>query len=265
MHNLLGYGSVLNINGDVQMDASIMDGKNLNAGCATLVEDILHPITLARAVMERSNHTFIGGDGVMQFANKQNITILKPSGQLVTQAAREALERFKKDNNVGQVSELGASRSRKPRESKDYGEVGTVGAVAIDQYGNVAAATSTGGMTGKSVGRIGDSPILGAGTYADNLSGAVSVTGHGETILKFNVAGKILQRMEYFKESASDATEKVLEEMTNRLEETAGAITVGANGDIGHYWTSEKMAWAYQRGNKIHYGIKKGEDFVEDA
>ena len=103
---ILGYGSVLNINGDVETDASIMDGKDLNAGCATLVEDILHPITLARAVMEKSNHTFIGGDGVMEFANRHNIPILKPSGQLVTEAAREALDRYKENNNIVQITEL---------------------------------------------------------------------------------------------------------------------------------------------------------------
>lgn len=245
------------------MDASIMNGENLSAGCVTLIEDILHPISLARLVMERTNHTFLGGEGAMQFAKQQNIDILRPAGQLATQYAKEALAAFKEDqrrglDTVNAKTEIGDRSVR-----KDFGEVGTVGAVAIDQYGNVAAATSTGGMTGKIVGRIGDSPILGAGTYADNVSGAVSTTGHGETILRFNVATKILQRIEHFDEDAQIATQRVLEDMTSRLTQTAGAITIDRNAKIGIYWTSEKMAWAYQRGTSIHYGIRHGDDFIE--
>lgn len=153
------------------MDASIMSGDNLKAGCVTLVEDILHPITLARRVMERTNHTFLGGDGVMKFAKAQGIPILHPKGELATQAAKEALAAFKRDQEMGLSTINAKTETGHATTDKLYGEPGTVGAVAIDQYGNIAAATSTGGMTGKMVGRIGDSPVIGSGTYADNNSG----------------------------------------------------------------------------------------------
>lgn len=259
-----GYGSVLNIDGVVAMDASIMSGDNLNAGCVTLVEDILHPISLARRVMENTNHTFLGADGAMKFAKEQGIPILYPKGQLVTQNSKNALEEFKRDQAMG-ISTVNAKTETGHEVSKLYGEPGTVGAVAIDMDGNIAAATSTGGMTGKIVGRIGDSPILGSGTYADNNSGGVSTTGHGETIMRYNVAQKILQRIEFLGEDAETATQMVLEAMTARLTQTAGAITIDAAGNIGYYWTSEKMAWAYRKGDEVRYGIRHGDDFVEEA
>lgn len=149
------------------MEASIMEGTNLNAGCCTLVKDIYHPIALARLVMEKTNHTFLGGESVMKFAKENGIEILSPPGQLVTPAARMALQRFKEH------LEEGKDVTRAPTEigkRDNDGGVGTVGAVAIDSHGNVAAATSTGGMTGKFAGRIGDTPIIGAGTYADNVT-----------------------------------------------------------------------------------------------
>lgn len=148
------------------MEASIMEGKTLKTGCCTLVKDIRHPISLAKLVMLHTNHTFLGGESVMRFAANHNIEILSPPGQLVTEYAREALQKFKEEML------LGKDVTNAPTEigKRDQGGVGTVGAVAIDQYGNVAAATSTGGITGKLAGRIGDTPILGAGTYADNVN-----------------------------------------------------------------------------------------------
>jgi len=260
-----GYGAVLNLDGVAALDASIMSGDNLNAGCVTLVEDILHPITLARRVMERTNHTFLGGEGVMQFARDQRIPILTPKGQLVTQASKDALVEFKRDQALGLSTYNAKTETGHQAIEKTYGEVGTVGAVAIDSNGNIAAATSTGGMTGKMVGRIGDSPLIGSGTYADNNSGGVSVTGHGETIMRYNVAQKIVQRIELLGEDAQTATRAVLEAMTARLTEVAGAITIDPMGNIGYYWTSEKMAWAYLKGDQVHYGIRQGDDFIEQA
>lgn len=147
------------------MEASIMEGKTLKAGCCTLVEDIYHPISLARLVMEKTIHRFIGGKSVMKFAREQNVEILSPPGQLVTDYAKDALEQFKAsmakgDDVTNAPTEIG---------NRDEGGIGTVGAIAIDSQGNVAAATSTGGITGKVAGRIGDTPLLGAGTYADNV------------------------------------------------------------------------------------------------
>lgn len=140
-----------------------MNGKTLSAGCCTLITDINHPISLARLVMERTLHTFLGGEHAMRFAREQNIDILPP-GQLVTEYAKEALAEFKAAQSRGQdVSNATTEIGDRNREG------GTVGAVAIDADGNVAAATSTGGITGKLPGRIGDTPIIGAGTYADNV------------------------------------------------------------------------------------------------
>lgn len=160
-----GYGSVLTLDGTIEMEASIMEGRTLKAGCCTLVKDIRHPISLAKLVMQRTNHTFLGGESVMKFAADHNVEILSPPGQLVTEYAREALQHFKEEML------LGRDVSNAPTEigKRDQGGVGTIGAVVIDAQGNVAAATSTGGITGKLSGRIGDTPILGAGTYADNV------------------------------------------------------------------------------------------------
>lgn len=158
----LGYGSVLDYDGHVRMDASIMNGSNLNAGCCTMVRDIYHPITLAKTIMLQ-NQTFLGGPDVMKFAQEHGFHLLPP-GSLVTEFSIQALEEYKRKHPAG------VNVQKKTAKQQRNDEVGTVGAVAIDEFGNVAAATSTGGVTGKLPGRIGDSPVLGAGTYADNVS-----------------------------------------------------------------------------------------------
>lgn len=168
----IGYGSVLTFDGTVEMEASIMDGRNLKAGICTLVEDIYHPITLAKTVMLKTNHTFLGGPSVMKFARQQNFEILPP-GSLVTEFAKEALEEYKKHHAAG------LDTTNAPTEIGRRDEVGTVGAVAIDSNGNLAAATSTGGITGKLSGRIGDTPVLGSGTYADNVCFMINLFNSG--------------------------------------------------------------------------------------
>lgn len=141
------------MSGRVATDTSIMEGRHLRAGAATLFTDIQHPVTVARRILEHAPHTFLGGLAVNAFAGQHGIETMQPAGRLVSPEACAALEAFRRD---GEQFGVGA---------------GTVGAVAIDRAGNVAAATSTGGLTGKWVGRIGDTPLLGAGTYADNASG----------------------------------------------------------------------------------------------
>lgn len=231
-----GYGSVLTLNGTVEMEASIMNGADLSVGCCSLIKDIYHPISIARRVLEKTPHNYLGGQAAMDFAIAQGFTV-EPPGSMVTEKAREALEDFIKNSSL--------SRS----------EVGTVGAVAIDSQGNVAAATSTGGRTGKYQGRIGDTPLIGSGTYADNQFGAVSTTGMGEDIMRFVLAKDIISRMQFLNQDAQTATRDSLEEMTKRTKGTAGAITVDAKGNVGIHWTSEKMAWAYQRAGKMYSGI----------
>ncbi|XP_055843561.1 probable isoaspartyl peptidase/L-asparaginase GA20639 [Episyrphus balteatus] len=243
-----GYGAVLTWDGEVEADASIMNGANLNAGCVSIVKNILHPISVARSVMEKSQHTYLAGEGVMRFAKDKGFEIL-PNGTLVTESAKKALENYK--NQTVELKE----------NHKYFGEPGTVGAVAIDAEGNIAASTSTGGLTG--IGRIGDSSILGAGTYADNAMGGISATGHGETIMRYNLASRILHLMKFRGMSAQDASKTALEAMTKHFNETAGVITMDVFGDVGIYFTSKRMAWAYQRYNEIHFGLEKGDDYME--
>lgn len=138
-----------------------------------------------------------------------------------------------------------------------------MGAVAIDRDGNIAAATSTGGLTGKHPGRVGDSPILGAGTYADNLLGGISVTGDGDIIMKVSLAYDIVKRMEYLGVGIEEAAEDALTAMSNRLDGTAGIVALDAAGNIGIAFNSEQMSWAFQRGNVVAYGVRKGEHLEE--
>ncbi|EAT37031.1 AAEL010938-PA [Aedes aegypti] len=255
-----GYGSVLTTEGNVEMEASIMNGATLRAGCCSLVKDIMHPISLARRVM-KTPHNFLGGDGVMRFAVEEGFEIMDPPGQLVTDYAKEALEEWKEGQRRGEVgfarTEIGSSNKY------NKAEVGTVGAVAIDNAGNIAVATSTGGITGKLPGRIGDTPLVGAGTYADNRVGGVSTTGHGETIMRYSLAHDILKRIEYLGEDAQTATEHSCKAMTERLTGTAGAITIDRKGQVGISFTSKRMAWAYIKGTQLKYGIEHNQHHEE--
>lgn len=245
-----GRGSVLNIEGEVEMEALISEGKNLCAGSVTLVRNIAHPITLARLVMEKTPHTVLGGEGVNQFVDKMGIPRV-PDDYLITQSAIDALEEFKKHHHEPNRTEIGRK-----------GDVGTVGCVAIDSTGHLASATSTGGITGKYRGRIGDTPQLGSGGYADDEIGAVSTTGFGESIMRYNLGHRILSGMSTGK-SAQDATKDSCEGMTKRVGKTAGAITLSNRGDVGVSFTSRRMAWAYQLGNEIHYGIEPGQHLID--
>ncbi|XP_061396081.1 probable isoaspartyl peptidase/L-asparaginase GA20639 [Musca vetustissima] len=264
-----GYGACLNLDGKAEVEASIMEGDKLRAGCVTLLHDIMHPISVARYVMHKTNHTFLGGAAAQKFALEQGFEQL-PDGSLVTDDARRALEEFKERQAKGldtifSRTELDAEKSTKDEGKQRVGESGsTVGAVAIDAKGNIAVATSTGGITGKVPGRIGDTPLLGCGTYADNKIGGVSTTGHGETIMRYNLAQKILGKIQYGNKTAQEATEEACNEMTERLVGTGGAITIDATGKVGIYWTSRRMAYAYVKGNRLFSGINKNEQFEED-
>ncbi|XP_058442714.1 probable isoaspartyl peptidase/L-asparaginase GA20639 [Malaya genurostris] len=241
-----GFGSVLNYEGFIEMDASIMDGKTMKAGCVAGVQDILHPISLARRVMDKSKHNFLVGEGMVKFAFSEGIEILSPPGQLVTQQAIDALEIWKENN-----------------ARFDIGEGGTVGAVAIDKNGNIAAATSTGGVIGKEPGRVGDTAIIGAGTYADNNVAGISVTGDGDTIMKVALALDIVKRMDYLGNDINRAASDALDAMTTKLEGTAGIVAIDMMGNIGIAFNSKQMSWAYQRKNIIAYGVRKGEHLEE--
>ncbi|TDG45622.1 hypothetical protein AWZ03_007897 [Drosophila navojoa] len=246
IHFNAGYGSVLTENGNVEMDASIMDGSRLEGGCVTMARSIMHPISLARCVMEKTNYRFLAGDGAMRLAKEEGFEIL-PKNALVTEASQKLLKVFKISNTDTHFNVV----------------PGTVGAVAIDAGGNVAAATSTGGLTGKLSGRVGDSPILGAGTYADNEAGAVSATGHGESIMRYNLSSRVLALVRHKNYSIQQAVEEVLQNMTAHFKQTGGLIAIDHRGQLGIYFTTELMSWAYQQGKELHCGVEFGEDEVE--
>jgi len=222
-----GKGAVFTHDGTNEMDASIMDGRTQNAGAVSGVSNIRNPITAARAVMERSEHVMLSGKGAEEFAVDQGIEIVDPS-YFYTERRWQSLQRvIEQEQEAETMSE----------EDKH----GTVGVVALDQHGNLAAGTSTGGMTNKKYNRIGDAPIIGAGTYADNASCAVSSTGHGEYFIRYAVAHDIAARVEYKGISLQKAAEEVVLEKLVEKGGSGGIISVDRYGNIAMVFNSEGM------------------------
>jgi beta-aspartyl-peptidase (threonine type) len=219
-----GRGAVVAANGLHELDASVMDGRDLRAGAVTGVRHVRSPIELARLVMERSPHVMLAGTGAEEFALEQGMAPV-PNSHFATERRRLELERMLQ----GQL-EAG-------RESL----MGTVGAVALDATGNLAAATSTGGMTGKKWGRVGDSPIIGAGTYAANDCCAVSATGHGEFFIRAAVAHEIASLMRYRGLGVVEAANEVVMQQLVRLGGSGGVIAVGRDGRIAMPFNSHGM------------------------
>lgn len=215
-----GKGAVFTFDGKNELDASIMDGKDRRAGAVAGVTTVKNPIRAARAVMEKSEHVFLVGPPADAFAKAQGIEIVDPS-------YFRTEERWK---------ELEAKQKKK-------GEWGTVGAVALDRAGNLAAATSTGGMTGKRWGRVGDSPIVGAGTWAENETCAVSSTGHGEYFIRIGVAHDIAARIRYAKQSLSMAVEAVIQQTLKKMGGEGGVVALDAQG---HYASSHHSDGLYR-------------------
>jgi len=214
-HFNAGRGSVFTYDGDIEMDASIMDGSNRAAGAVTGITATRNPIRLARAVMENSPHVFLSREGADQFSIERGLPQAPP-------------EYFQTPERRRQLEEL---RSRPSAEHFDvHLKYGTVGAVALDRNGHVAAATSTGGLTGKRWGRIGDSPIIGAGTYADDRACAVSATGAGEYFIRAGVAHEICARMRLGGQAPQEAADAVMAEV-RALGGTGGVIVVTPRGD----------------------------------
>jgi beta-aspartyl-peptidase (threonine type) len=219
-----GRGSVLAANGQHELDASIMDGRDLRAGAVTGVRYVRNPVQLARLVMDRSPHVILAGPGADDFAVAQGLAAV-PNDYFSTERRRLELDRYLRDE-----SEPG-------REAL----LGTVGAVALDRQGNLAAATSTGGMTGKRWGRIGDSPIIGAGTYAANDCCAVSATGHGEYFIRAAVAHEIASLVRYRGLDVSAAADEVVLRQLVQLGGSGGVIAVGRDGTIAMPFNSPGM------------------------
>uniref|UniRef100_A0A8C3X923 Isoaspartyl peptidase/L-asparaginase n=1 Tax=Catagonus wagneri TaxID=51154 RepID=A0A8C3X923_9CETA len=243
-----GHGSVLNENGEVEMDASIMNGKDLSTGAVSAVRCVANPIKLARLVMEKTHHCFLTDQGAAKFAADNGIPTI-PGEQLITERNKKHLEKEKHEK---------CAQKSDPQKS-----LGTVGAVAVDCRGNVAYATSTGGIVNKMPGRVGDTPCVGSGGYADNDIGAISTTGHGESILKVNLARLTLFHVEQGK-TLEEAAEASLGYMKSKVKGIGGVIVVSKAGDWAVKWTSASMPWAAAKDGKLHSGIDLSDTSVTD-
>jgi beta-aspartyl-peptidase (threonine type) len=232
-----GKGSVFTAEGTHEMDAAIMEGKHLKAGAVSLVTGIKNPVTLARGVMEKSYHVFLAGEGAMTFA--------KDNGHAIEDA-----EYFYDEVRYQQWQGIKDSETFQLDHSvKKDGKFGTVGAVACDLNGNIAAATSTGGMTNKKWGRVGDSPMIGAGTYANNRTCAVSCTGSGEFFIRGVVAYDVSCLMEYKGMSLQDASNEVINKRILEIGGDGGLIAVDAKGNIAMPFNTEGMYRASKTSN----------------
>jgi L-asparaginase / beta-aspartyl-peptidase len=227
-----GHGAVFTFDGHNELDASIMEGTTRRAGAVCGVTHIRNPVELARAVMEHSEYVLLSGDGAEEFALTRGFKFV-PRRYFYTEARWRQLERI---------------RSGDPEVSPStISHVGTVGAVALDRRGRLAAATSTGGMTGKRYRRIGDSPIIGAGTYADDRACAVSATGHGEIFIRAAVAHDICARVRFGRRSLADAVREVVLEELPALHGEGGVIAIDPQGRIVMEFNSEGMFRASKR------------------
>jgi L-asparaginase / beta-aspartyl-peptidase len=220
-----GKGAVFTHEGRNELDASIMDGSNLAAGAVAGVTDIKNPISAARMVMTRSPHVLLSGAGASQFAKEQGLDIVPPSYFFTQRRWNDLQEILKKEKN------------------------GTVGCCALDMHGNLAAGTSTGGMDNKRYNRIGDTPIIGAGTYANNATCAISCTGHGEYFIRWTVAHDISALMEYKGLSIEDAADLVVNKKLVKAGGSGGVIGLDRKGSITMTFNSAGMFRAYATAN----------------
>ena len=246
-----GRGAVLNEDGKVEMDAIIMDGKNLKCGAVACVSGIANPVSLARLVMDKTDHVLLVGAGAERIWDEAGYTRVTDD-YLVTEAARQEFQHFMKfDKAVVSLFNTQPVEER-PTDTLDHE---TVGAVVVDAKGDIACATSTGGITGKKVGRVGDTPIVGSGAYCDNSVGAASTTGHGESIMKVTLARKALWLMERGK-TPKEAAQEALAEMHMKVSGCGGIIIVNPDGHTGIHFTTKRMPWAVRSRYQRKYGIE---------
>ena len=231
-----GKGAVFTNAGINELDASIMDGKNLDAGASAGTRTVKNPINLARAVMENSAHVMLSGEGAEQFAKEQGLEIVEPS-YFYTEARFNALKRVKAAEESQNARDKSAFYDPTIKDSK----FGTVGCVALDKNGNLAAGTSTGGMTNKRWGRIGDAPIIGAGTYANNATCAVSSTGWGEYFIRARVAHDISALMDYKGLSLQEAAKEVIQKKVPEMGGDGGIVAVDKDGNMVMEFNTEGM------------------------
>lgn len=236
-----GRGSALNENGEVEMDASIMDGKNLNCGAVAIVRHVKNPVTLARAVMEKTKHVYLGDMGALSFARQIHLE-MRPDSYFVT------------EHNYEEFEKAAREEGRDPKEAAETQlkrkEHGTVGAVAVDREGNVAAATSTGGIENKKASRIGDSSVIGCGSYANNKTCAVSATGNGEVLIQHVTSFHVAALVEYKGLSLQEACRYLIQEKCKDVQGDMGIIAIDAQGNVSLEYKADRMhrAWINSEG-----------------
>jgi len=277
-----GKGAVLNADGQAELDASIMDGRTGMAGAVAGVTTVKNPILAARAVMEQSPHVLLVGKGAEEFARTHKLEIVDPS-YFITPGRMEAWRNWKgkdlqvkpkgaapsglkeketgkdqlreaekareieKTKEIEKAKEIEKQKDQEKKKEEGRDDHGTVGAVAVDSYGNLAAATSTGGMMGKMAGRVGDSPLIGAGTYAGNSTCAVSATGHGEFFIRSVVAYDVSALMEYRGVPLEEAAKIVVMEKLVRQKGSGGVIAVDREGNVAMPFNTSSMYRGFMR------------------
>ena len=225
-----GKGSVFGKDGRQEMDASIMDGKNLMAGAVSAVRNVRNPVELAHAIMNKSQHVMLNGNGALEFAKEHGL-------QIEEDEYFYSAFRYEQWKQMQGSNEVVLDHNVVIKDKK----FGTVGAAAMDIHGNIAAATSTGGMTNKQYGRVGDSPIIGAGTYANNKTCAISCTGHGEPFIRAVTAYDVSCLMEYKGLSLEEAMKVVVHDKLMKIDGEGGMIGVDAKGNTALVFNSEGM------------------------
>ncbi|QYJ76945.1 isoaspartyl peptidase/L-asparaginase [Shewanella sp. FJAT-52076] len=233
-----GMGAVYTFDGTHELDASIMDGNTMNAGAVAGVKHIKNPIDLALMVMNKSDHVMLSGVGAEEFALTQGMPLV-PANTFDTDSRYKQLLDAKAKINAAESAAKDFHASATSLDL-DY-KFGTVGAVALDKNGNLAAGTSTGGMTAKRFGRIGDSPVIGAGTYAENGVCAVSATGHGEYFIRYHVAADICARMKYQQKNVIQASDEVINQRLVEAGGSGGIIAIDAQGNVATPFNTEGM------------------------
>jgi beta-aspartyl-peptidase (threonine type) len=254
-----GKGAVFTHEGKNELDAAIMDGRTGQAGAVAGATRVKNPIVAARAVMENSRHVLLAGRGADQFASDQKLELVDPS-YFFTQHRWDQLQKAKEKDRIvldhdGTTASDEADAERPGAAAGDRSRAllrtdskfGTVGAVALDQHGNLAAGTSTGGLTNKLYGRVGDSPIIGAGTYADNAAVAVSCSGTGEFFMRGAVAYDIAARMKYRGASVFDAVDEAIRESLDAKNGKGGLIALDGKGNVKFGFNTEGMYRGYVR------------------
>jgi beta-aspartyl-peptidase (threonine type) len=249
-----GKGSVFTEAGTHEMDAAIMDGKTLAAGAVACVRRIVHPVLAARAVMEHSGHVLMVSEGAEAFAAAQALEMAGPEYFYTEfrfrqwQRARSAGANPLLDHDAAALFSFGSTAPTAAQAPLDLDrKFGTVGAVALDAEGNLAAAASTGGITNKRVGRVGDTPLIGAGCYADNRTAAIVTTGEGEKFIRVAAAHDLAAQMEYANRSLADAAEHVVRNKLPQIQGRGGLVAIDHNGNVVLPFNTEGMYRGYAR------------------